>query len=77
LKFSPDLGLWDLLGEAREFNMSQERQDIILTLKENGPLYPKELADKTGKKRENVKKLMADMHRGGDLRKLINGRYSI
>jgi hypothetical protein len=80
LRFSPDFFLWELLGDAKEFGRSKERQDILLILKENGPLYPRQVADIMGKNdkkdKDKIKALLWKMKVDGDLTAKA-GKYSI
>ena len=76
LKFHGDLGAWELMGEGREFAMSQERNDLLLILKEIGPKTPAQLAKILGKKRENIKYLLSKLRDSGEV-KAINGEYSV
>ena len=39
------VGGWELLGEAKEFAVSEQRRAIIEVLREAEPMSPKEIAD--------------------------------
>jgi RecA-family ATPase len=77
LRFSPDLGHWELLGEVREFTRSKERTDIILILKEHGPLSPKEIAEILEKKPGAIRKLLWKMKNSQEIRQLDNEKYDL
>jgi len=76
LKFHPDEGMWELMGEAAEYALSEQRQEIIQILRENGPKTPKELADLLDKKPGNIKKLLWTMAKVQEI-KSVNGRYEL
>lgn len=80
LRFSPNFFLWEILGDAKEFGRSKERRDILLILKENGLLYPREVAvimGKTDKKdKDKIKALLWKMKTDGELT-AKDGKYSV
>lgn len=75
LKFDPNLGLWELLGEASQYARSQERQDILLILREKGPQTPAQLADMLGKKRGAIRQLLRKMKEAGEVKPISGNRY--
>lgn len=70
-------GHWTLLGSAKQVFVSQERQDImqLLLLHPQG-LKPKEVSEHTGKRANNVRKLLLSMSAAGQLVN-NNGVYSL
>lgn len=74
LKFHPAEGMWELMGEAAEYALSEQRQEVIQILRENGPKTPRELADILGKKSNNIKKLLWTMAKDQEI-KSVNGKY--
>jgi hypothetical protein len=70
-------GRWALLGSAKQVFVSQERQDImqLLLLHPQG-LKPKEVSEHTGKRANNVRKLLLSMSAAGQLVN-NNGVYSL
>jgi len=72
---------WELLGNAEEFRLSQERQTIIVLLKENGnPMSPKEMQEALETKGiertiNSVKLLLSRMSRNGEIRCFERGKY--
>ncbi len=56
-------GEWQLLGQAKQVFISEERRQIVdlLKLKPNG-MKPKEIAETLGKKHSAVRKLLLSMH---------------
>ncbi|MEM2932470.1 MAG: AAA family ATPase [Nitrososphaerota archaeon] len=76
LEFSPETGLWRLVGSAQEYRLSQERKQIIDLIRQTGrPMGPKEIAEALGKSIINVKKLLSLMARDGNLKLLDRGKY--
>jgi DNA-binding transcriptional ArsR family regulator len=65
LQFRPQEGLWELLGDAAEYSMSQERHEVLSILREIGPKTPAQLSKILDKKRENIKKLLLKMKDSG------------
>jgi len=76
LKFHPQEGAWELLGDAAEYAKSKERQEIIKILRENGPKTPKEIADLLEKKQSNIKVLLWKMVKDGEV-KSVDGVYEV
>jgi hypothetical protein len=76
LKFHPDEGIWELMGDAAEYAMSQQRQEILKVLRENGPRTIKEVSEIIDKKYANVKRLLLKMANQQEV-KSINGKYEI
>ncbi len=77
MRFVPDLGLWEIMGEAREFSKSQERQEILLVLRENGPISANQLAEITGKNIGTIRKILYRMKEKGELRLDDKNRYVV
>jgi len=75
LKFHADLGSWELLGEADDFAMGQERQDLLSFLKEVGPKTPAQLSKLIGKSRESIKMLLFRMRESGLVKANSRGEY--
>jgi RecA-family ATPase len=74
--------LWNLLGNAQEIRLSQERQAIISILREaEEALSPKEvheiLASQMGIKRSyaNIKQLLYKMQNDGEVKSVERGKY--
>ena len=77
LKWDANLATWTLAGDAEEYRVSQERQDIVRVLVEAGePMTPKEVAELLDKPPNNVKYLMWRMSKDGQLSTAGKGRYS-
>jgi len=77
LKFNPHLGTWEILGEAREYAMSQERQDLLLLLEEIGPRTPVQIAKLLGKKSGAVRVMLMRMKQEGLGTLTPNGEYGV
>lgn len=71
-------GQWSLLGDANEVRRSKERNSIIeacTTLAT--PAGPKDIAATAGLKEGNVRRLLPQMVKAGELQKLERGAYRI
>jgi hypothetical protein len=69
--------LWRLLGNAGDIFISEEREEILGCLTEDG-LTPKEIADLLGKgeKRATIRSLLAKMLRDDQVCRDSKGKYS-
>lgn len=71
-------GLWTVLGEARDVRRSAERRAILVALRNaTEPMSPSEIADITGMKAGNVRKLLVGMVADGEAARVERGRYGI
>jgi hypothetical protein len=78
LRWNADLASWTLVGDAEEYRVSQERQDIVRVLGEAGEsMTPKEVSELLDKPYNNVKYLMWRMSKDGQLATAGKGRYSL
>jgi predicted transcriptional regulator of viral defense system len=78
LRWNADLASWTLVGDAEEYRVSQERQEIVRVLDEAGePMTPKEVSEFLDKPPNNVKYLMWRMSKDGQLATVGKGRYSL
>ena len=78
LRWDAELASWSLAGDAEEYRVSQERQDIIRVLEEAGePMTPKEVAELLDKAPNAVKYLMWRMSKDGQLEAVGKGRYAL
>jgi hypothetical protein len=78
LRWDAELASWTLVGDAEEYRISKERQDIVRVLEEAGePMTPKEVAELLGKSVNAVKYLMWKMSKDGQLATAGKGRYSL
>ncbi|WP_192182209.1 AAA family ATPase [Mesorhizobium amorphae] len=69
-------GFWNVTGEAAEVRRSGERGNIAVTLEEaTEPMSPSDLADVTGMKNGNIRKLLFGMAKAGEVQKCGRGRY--
>jgi RecA-family ATPase len=69
-------GYWNVTGEAADVRRSDERGNILVTLEEaSGPMSPSEIADVTGMKNGNIRKLLHHMAKAGEVRKSGRGQY--
>jgi hypothetical protein len=77
LRFAPDAGTWELLGDASEYGLGKTRKAILAAIEAHGALTPKAVSDLL----ENVshdlaKKTMQRMFSGGQL-VASSGTYSL
>jgi hypothetical protein len=77
LKWDTKLTQWNLLGEAAEYQLSNERRQVLALLKQSGPLAPKAVSELLGRNVGACKKLLWTMHRDGELHADGKGRYSL
>lgn len=69
---------WRLLGDAAEIRRSDERAAILDALKAAGrPIGPKEIADVTGFKNGNIRRLLGKMLLAGQVSVAGYGRYTL
>lgn len=69
-------GLWSIKGEAADVRRSAERGNIAVTLEQaTEPMSPSDLADVTGMKNGNIRKLLFQMSKAGEVKKTGRGRY--
>ena len=77
LEFNRDNGRWGIVGAAHEVGRTDERQEIIDTLKgSEGPLSPQEVSDLTGKSRTAIRQTLTRMAAAGEIVKQGYGRYT-
>src|SRR5215217_6668793 len=77
LRWDADLASWTLVGDAEEYRISQERQEIVRVLNEaEEPMTPTEVAELLSKSVNAVKYLMWKMSKDGQLATTGKGRYS-
>ena len=77
LKWNTALASWTLAGDADEYRLSQERQDIIGALAAGGGMSPKDLAEALGKSVGSVKVLLGEMVKAGQVSNPAYGRYDL
>jgi hypothetical protein len=78
LKWDADLASWTLAGDAQEYRLSNERQQLLQTLrKARTPMSPKEIAEATDKTHGSVKVLLGEMVKAGQMSNLSYGKYAL
>ena len=76
LRFDAARGLWTALGDATEVRRTDERKVIVDALRDDGGLLsPRDIADLTGVKVENIKVLLGKMVKTGEVVKEKRARY--
>src|SRR6185312_12761666 len=69
-------GNWNVTGEAAEVRRSDERGNILAALEQAvEPVAPNVIADVTGMKPGNVRRLLHSMHKAGEVQKSGRGLY--
>ncbi len=76
LRFAPENGTWELMGDAAEWALSETRHEILAALRTFGSLPPKALSKKTAIPYETVKKTLQRMSADGQVFS-NDGRYSV
>ncbi len=76
LKFDAVTMSWVLIGDAKEYRLSEERRQIIEVLKQaEDPMYLKEIAMSLGKKTDNVSHLLSKLASDGRVKRVGYGKY--
>jgi hypothetical protein len=75
LRFAPETGTWELLGDAAEYGLGKTRKEILDAVRAHGALTPKQVSDLTTVGHELAKKTMQRMFDDGQLA-AERGRYS-
>lgn len=76
LKFHQSEGRWELLGTAEDVAKSPARQDVIMLLRENGPLTTKDMVNLLNKNENTVKTTLYRMKADSEI-KIITGKWSV
>ena len=77
LKFDPLTFKWSFLGDAEEYKISSERQEILNLLKKSPePLTPSEIAKSLKRKKGNIKFLLHQMLKNDQIKNPEKGMYS-
>jgi hypothetical protein len=78
LRWDANLASWSLAGDADEYRLSNERQQLLQTL-ENAEalLSPKEIAEATEKTVGSVKVLLGEMVKAGQVANPSYGKYGL
>jgi len=78
LKWDDATVSWNLLGNAAEYRISQERQAIINLLRQaSEPMSSKDIAAALGKNYSTVRYNLSNMFKDGQVQKASTGRYYI
>jgi len=67
-------GLWSILGEAEEYIITDQRKTVIDILRTHGPMWPKEIATKTGSNLDSIYKLLERMRQSNLIIQIGGGR---
>lgn len=67
--------LWTLMGDAEQYAISKERQEIIAFLQDEPGTSPKDIAEALEKTGGAIRKLLGDMVRDGQVRNTERGKY--
>src|SRR5262249_945329 len=63
IKLNPETLQWDLIGTTESCRISDQRRQILRVM--NGPMSPREIADATGMKYQNVRQTLIKMANRG------------
>jgi DNA-binding Lrp family transcriptional regulator len=69
IQFDTTIGAWALLGDAKEFALSEQRRAIIELLRETGEMTTKEISEGLSKGYGAVRRLVAKMVKDGEIEK--------
>jgi hypothetical protein len=74
-----DGGAWSAVGDAADFNRSEQREQIlgVLHVHDDEALTPMEIAEETDMPVDNVRKLLARMLEAGEVKKFCYGHYTL
>lgn len=76
LRFDQKRNLWTFEGYADAFASTAERQQIVDVLREaDGPMTPKEIAEKLGKSQGSIRFLLSKMLEKGEIARPERGMY--
>jgi DNA-binding transcriptional ArsR family regulator len=67
---------WTVIGDAREYAISEERRRILEAVRELGEASPREVKEVTGLPHGSVRHLLARMCADGTLKKTARGKYA-
>jgi hypothetical protein len=67
LGFDPVTCTWNLLGDAAEYRMTEDRAAVVALLRQRGPLGPKEIAEALSANRGTMRVLLHRMRNAGQL----------
>lgn len=77
VRFKPNNGTWELLGNADEVGKTDERQAILDVLREHGkPLSVREISDILGRNYDAIRMCLARMWKGNEVEKAGRGTYT-
>ena len=79
LRWDQNLASWNLMGEAHEYRMSEERRAIVELLERSGEptMAPKEIAEALGKGESATKMMLRDMVADGQVLNPKRGQYTV
>jgi len=78
LRWDADLASWALVGDADEYRVSNERQQLLQALQNAEALMsPKEIAEATDKTVGSVKVLLGEMVKAGQVANPSYGKYGL
>jgi len=70
-------GVWSILGDIQEVIVSEERKQIIRLLSENGPMFPKTIAEILNKNQNTIRSLLFLMKQKNLIINTVSGSYSL
>lgn len=77
VRFKPDNGTWEMLGDAADVGRTNERQAILDILRQHAnPLTVREISDMLDRNYEATRKCLARMWKAGEVQKEGRGSYT-
>jgi predicted transcriptional regulator of viral defense system len=76
MNFDKTTACWQLLGDAQEYALTKERQEIIDCIK-NGITHYADIAKALGEKSETIRKRLSRMKNEGQIVSLSKGEYDL
>jgi AAA domain len=76
LRFTPEAGTWDLLGDAAEYGLGETRRELLDAIRAHESLTPKQASEVSSVSYELAKKTLQRMANDGQLAAAC-GRYSL
>jgi hypothetical protein len=78
LEFDKETGAWTVLGAAWQVADTAERREIQQVLGRSvDPMTPTEIANRLGKSRQNIQKMLGKMLDDGKVEQVTRGRYTL
>lgn len=77
LRFEAAAGRWSLLGDAGRYALTDERRSVVELIERDGPMSPKQVAEKLDIEHDNAKQRLRRMAEAGELVNNGKGTYAL